>query len=335
MARPTATRGGLALPPLAWAAAGICAFSPLSGAIKRALNGDLTPYGFAAAVAIAAGFMLLPLAAAWSAWRFGGQRETLRNAAFLTVLGSLVLVAVIRAVSETRARDTAVTAQARALGTQLIQRETGTTAVPTPLPLASPADKPDPAAAIPDAARPIIEAQRAVKARLDALQLAYDLSTDAVPTASFFDLALLASAEAIAARRTQVQAFARANQMLHESASLGAFYFSSELRDRAVPESAVREAVESYRAASKKHLPRLKRVRDKDGALALLMLEFLAFAEVQRGKWRVDDATRAIVFDSPAATTRYEEILRVAKVLETERRQLRDELLDLARPARP
>ncbi len=314
-----ASARAFALPNLAWVAAAVCALAPLLGALSRATHGQLTLHALAVALAIAAVFLVVPAAIAWIAWRLGGGRAALRNAGFFATLAALAFVGGRHVVSETRERNAMVTTQARALATQLVERAAG-----QPAPPATRANSP-PAAGT--AALRVIEAQRAVKARLDAVQQVYDDAAAAVAPAAFFELAPLEPAGAIARRREQVQAFARANTLLHEAAALGAFYFSSELRDRAVPEDAVRKAVAIYRSATKKQLPRLKQLRDKDGALALLMDQFLAFAETHRGQWRSELPGGTIAFDSPEVKTRYEHIVRTAHVLEAERRQLRQALL--------
>ena len=315
-AKPAPAAERFRLPGLAWLAAAVCAFAPLSGAVKLAIGGQLSLYGLIASLAIAAGFVLIPLAAAWLAWRFLRASERLRTIVFSTVLAALTALAVWRVIHETRAREAAVSRQARALADQLVRRDD---APGTP----SATDNPE---ADTPAKRALSDAQRAVKARLSAVQLAYDLAADAVATATFFELSGLEVADALAVRQRQLQEFARANQLLVETADLGAFYFSSELRDRGVAEATVRETVSAYRDATAKRLPQLKRLRDLDTALALAMTQFLELAAHHPGRWRRDAATGAVTFEDSAARQRHDEIRQTARVLETRRSELRQTL---------
>lgn len=301
------------LPGLAWTAAAVCAFAPLSGLAKLAIAGDLTGYGLVAGLIIAAGFVLVPLAVAWLAWRLGPRHPRTAVTGFVGALCLLVATAVWRVVSATQARDAEIARQTRALATQLVRRETTDAAAP-----ATPTHP---------AAQPIVEAQRAVKAQLDAVQLAYDEAADAVASATFFDLRPLVTSHAIAERRRRVDVFVRANQLLLEAAEMGAFHFSTELRRRGVSEPTVRDAVAAYRSATKNHLPRVKQLRDADGALALLMNQFLDFAETHLGTWRHAEETDALLFDDRATKDSHDDLLRTARLLESQRQQLRASLL--------
>lgn len=312
-APPSPPPSRFSLPGLAWTAAAVCAFAPLSGLVKLAIAGDLTRYGLVAGLIIAAGFVLVPLTIAWLAWWFSRRHRRAAVTGFVGALCLLVAAAAWRVVSTTRAREAEIARQTRALATQLVRRESPGTSAP-----ATPAHP---------AAQPIVEAQRAVKAQLDAVQLAYDEAADAVTPATFFDLRPLATSHAIAERRGQVAVFVRANQLLLEAAEMGAFYFSTELRRRGVAEPTVREAVAAYRSATKNHLPRIKQLRDADGALALLMNQFLDFAETHPGAWHRAEDTGALLFDDPAAKDRHDELLRTARILESQREKLRASFL--------
>ncbi|MES2691881.1 MAG: hypothetical protein V4773_00320 [Verrucomicrobiota bacterium] len=314
---PSPPSAGFSLPQFAWTAAGVCAFAPLAGALGRAAKGSLTWPAAGSALGLAVAFIALPVGAAWLAWRWGGMRRRLRDGVFGIVLGGLAFGAVRYALHENAVRQTAIETEAQALASDLVRRP----ATPS-TPSASSASQAKPNAIV----QPIVDARRAVKARIDAVQLAYDIAAEAVVPETFFDLGSVATPEAIATRRGLMQAFAQANHLRHEAATLGAFYFSSELRDRAVSEEAVRDAVAAYRTATKNHLPRIKRLHDKDSALVLLMQQFLEFAEAQRGQWRAGGETGKFDFDSPAAGHRHADILRTAAVLATERQRLRDAL---------
>lgn len=316
------------LPVLAWLAAGVCAFAPLSGAVKLAFAGELTPYRLGAALLIAAGFVVIPLAVAWLASRLVKSRPAAATPAFVVTLVALAGLAVSRVVRETHSRDDELARQTRELATQLVRREATGSSDSAPASSALPA----PTTRLGQA---IAEAQRAVKSRLDAVQLAYDAAADELDPRAFFDLASLDTPHAIAVRRRQVEAFNRANELLLEAADLGAYYFSTELRGRNVPEDAVREAVALYRTATKNHLPRVKQLRDTDGALVLLMNQFLDFAESHLNAWHRSAETGALAFDDPAAKTRHDELLRTARVLETERAQKRRALLNAAPNSKP
>lgn len=322
---PTATAGRFALPSLAWVAAGVCAGAPLLGLAQQATDGRLTLHATATALLMAFLLMLLPIAAAWFIWQFGGHRPALRNGAFFVTLGVVATVLFTHAARQNQERTLAAQDQARALASQLVQREADGAVAPTKRDSSAGAADPS------STAQPIIAAQRAVKARLDAIQIAYDDAAAAVIPDKFFDLATLTSPAALAARRTAAETFAKANKAVGESASLGAFYLSIELRDRGVAEDAVREAVSVYRSATKKHLPRLKQLRDNDGARALLMAEFVAWAEKNFGQWRADSAGGAVRFKSADAESRYQDLLRTSRVLETERDRLRQELIGAKR----
>jgi hypothetical protein len=308
-----------AVPGVAWLAAAACAFAPLAGAVKRAVAGDLSLYGGTVALALAAAFVLLPFAAARLAWRLSRQREPVVAGVFYLTLVVTVGGAFWQATRAARVRDETVASEARALATQLVQRESGRGPAPGAPTPAEGADNTALGAAIRDA-------QRAVKSRLASVQIMFDDAASAVAPETFFDLRPLTSAEAIAARRGEVETFAEAIQVMRQSTDFAAFYFSSELRDRQVPETTVREVVAAYRAATEKALPRLKRLREKDGALALLMTQFLEYAESALGQWRIDPASRMLAFEDAAVQARYEEIRRTALVIERERRQIRADL---------
>lgn len=108
---------------------------------------------------------------------------------------------------------------------------------------------------------------------------------------------------------------------------MGAFHFSSALRDRGVPEDSVRKAVTAYRGATEKSCRGVKRMREADARLATAMLQFLEFAKAQRGQWRGDagDANR-IIFETPATQRRFEAIVHQAK-LAMEQREFARRLL--------
>jgi hypothetical protein len=298
------------------------------------VDGDLSAGAFGGALAVAAALTALPAGAAWLVWRWAPQREQLRVTAFLITLVGIAAVLIGRAVAEAKEQKRVIAEQARALAQQMVARE------PRPPASRAPGEQERSSAATPvsSSAKAVVAAQRALKAKLDAVQLAYDLAADAVAPATFFDLAGLDSAEAIAARRARVQAFARANRLLREAADLGAHHLSSELRDHAISEEGVREAVAVYRRATKKQLPLLKRLRDADGALALHMEAFLDFAQQQLGQWRPAprpgehstaapaSVAPAFVFSSPEAAERYADFAGTAAALAAQRSAVLAEL---------
>lgn len=286
------------LPSLGWLVGGVCAFAPVSGVIGRAVHGTLTWGAAIGGLGIAAGLIGLPAGLAWLVWRWRGKGQV---AAFSVVLGLLVVGLGLQAYRRSAAEQSLLETEAKTLAANLIHRPPG--------------------AKGPAATGPVVDARRAVKARFDATRLAYEIAADGVAPARFFDLTPLAIPEMIAARRAQVEAFAKANDLLHDAAGLGAFYFTSELRDRGLSEEVVRAGVEIYRAATEKLMPRLKRLRDKDDALASLMRQYLDFAEAHRGRWRV--AEGQLAFDDPAAAERHAALQRTAKVLLTERDRLK------------
>lgn len=295
---PPARASGFTLPPLAWVAGGVCAFAPLAGVLARAGQGALTWESGVSGLGVAAGLVGLPAGVAWLVWRWQGRFQL---PVFGVTLGLLVVGLGLQGYRREASQQSVLETEAKALADNIIHRQS--------------------VAKGPASAGPVAEARRAVKARFDAARLAYEISADGVAGATFFDLVPLAAPGMIAARRMQVEAFAKANDLLHDSAGMGAFYFSSELRDRGLSEDAVRAAVDIYRSATEKLMPRLKRLRDKDDALAELMKQYLDFAEAQRGRWRVGEGQLA--FDDPGAADRHAALQRTAKVLLTERDRLR------------
>lgn len=295
--RPAPT-AGFALPPLAWVAGAVCAFAPVAGVLGRAGQGSLTWAAAASGLGIAALLVGLPAGAAWLFWRWQRKGQAV---AFGVVLGLLVVGLGVQGYRRSATEQSLLEMEAKTLADNLIQRP--------------------PVAKGPAATGPIPDARRAVKARFDATRLVYEIATEGVAPARFFDLAQLTFSEMIDARRAQVEAFAKANDLLHDAAGMGAFYFSSELRDRRLSEEVVRAAVDTYRSATEKLMPRLKRLRDKDDALAALMRQYLDFAEAQRGRWRIVEGQLA--FDDPAAAERHAALQRTAKVLLSERDRLR------------
>lgn len=224
--------------------------------------------------------------------------------AFGVVLGLFVLGLGLQAYRRNDAEQSMVEIEAKTLADNLIHRL--------------------PAAKDPVAIGPVADARRAVKARFDATRLAYEIAAEGVAPAKFFEISRLSAPEMLAARRAQVEAFATANDLLHDAAGLGAFYFSSELRDRGVSEEVVRAAVEVYRSATEKLMPRLRRLRDKDDALVALMRQYLDFAEAQRGRWRVSGGQ--LTFDDSSAADRHAALQRTANVLLAERDRLKTAL---------
>lgn len=247
---------------------------------------------------VAVGLIGVPTGVAWLVWRWRGRWQA---AAFGVVLGGFVAGLGLYSYRQNVSQQSALEIEAKTLADNLIQRP--------------------PMAKGPATVGPVADARRAVKARFDATRLAYEIAVDGVAPARFFDLGPLAVPEMIVARRAQVDAFAKANDLLHDAAGMGAFYFTSELRDRGLSEEIVRASVETYRSATEKLIPRLKRLRDKDDALAALMRQYLDFAEEQRGRWRV--AGGLVVFDDPTVAERHAALQRTAKVLLTERDRLR------------
>ena len=276
----------------------------------------------ALASAMAALLFTVPLAAAWFVWHFGGHKPTARNIVFFGTLAALAIFLFTRAARESSDRLAAAKEHAQLLAHQLVDREINGAIAPRSDGFRN-ASAPEHSSSV---AQAIMAAQRATKSRHDAVQLKYDEASAAIPFNQFFDLKLLGSIEALAQRRTAVEAFATANRALLEAGTLSAFQLSVELRDRGVPEDAVSEAIAVYRSATKKHLPRLKELRDHDGARVLLMKRFLDFAAKQHGKWRVDSGNGEIHFQDPKAKDEFADITRTAAVLQAEGERLRREL---------
>lgn len=292
---------GFSLPPLAWVVGGVCAFAPLAGLLGRAGQGTLTWGAAVSGVGIAAGLVALPAALAWLVWRSQGRGQVV---VFGGVLALLILGLGVQGFRRSATEQSLLEIESKTLADNIIHRA--------------------PIARAPAATGPVADARRAVKARFDAARLVYEIAVEGVDPARFFDLTPLALPEMIAARRAQVEAFSKANDLLHDAAGMGAFYFTSELRDRGLSEDVVRAGVDIYRAATEKLMPRLKRLRDKDDALAALMRQYLDFAEGQHGRWRV--AGGQPIFDDPTAAERHAALQRTAKVLLTERDRLKSAL---------
>lgn len=316
----TAARGGrLALPGLAWLLAGMCAFAPLAGAVKRWRADDLSWFGGGYAVGLAAAFFLLPLAGAWLVARWRPDRPGWPAGAFYVVLGLVTAGLALSAALRSAGREATITAQAGALANGLKQTATGDAGGPIRLPV--------PAGAGNAVNEAIVAAQKATVAHLQAMQLAYENAAAAVAAPRFLDLRPLDSRAAIAAQRAEVETFKQAVRLWREEAELTAHRFSTELRDRQVPESVVRDTVAAYREATERALPRLRKLREKDAAIGLLLDQFLDFAESEFGgwSWRGEVGAEKLVFDRPEARDRYDELVRTARVLEDERRKLRVE----------
>ncbi len=312
-------RGRPVLPGLAWLLAGMCAFAPLAGAVKRWRADDLSWFGGGFAVVIAAAFFLLPLAGAWLVARLRPDRPAWQAGAFYAVLGAVLGGLVLNAVLRTADREATITAQAGAVASGLKLTATGDAAG-----VARPTGPAGAANAVNDA---IVAAQKATVAHLQAMQLAYENAAAAVAAPRFHDLRPLDTRAAIAAQRAEVETFKNAVRLWREEAEMTAYRFSTELRDRQVPESVVRETVAAYREATEKALPRLRKLREKDAAIGLLLDQFLDFAESELGgwSWRGEVGAEKLVFDRAEAQDRYDELVRTARVLEDERRKLRAE----------
>jgi hypothetical protein len=314
-----APRGRFALPGLAWLLAGVCAFAPLAGAVKRWRADDLSWFGGVFAVGIAAAIFLLPLGGAWLVARRRPDRPGWQEGAFYAVLGTLMGGLILSAVLRTADRDATIAAQADAVASGLKRTATGEGGAP-----GRPTAAPGAANAVNEA---IVAAQKATVAHLQAMQLAYENAAAAVAAPGFFDLRPLDSRAAIAAQRAEVETFKQAVRLWREEAELTAYRFSTELRDRQVPEPVVRETVAAYREATEKALPRLRKLREKDAAIGLLLDQFLDFAESELGgwSWRGEVGAEKLAFDRTEAQDRYDELRRTARVLEDERRKLRAE----------
>jgi hypothetical protein len=293
-------------------------FAPLAGMGKRAWAGELTGYGAVYGLGLAVAFVAVPWAAAWLTQRLAAGRPGAPGGVFFATLTALVAGVFWNAWERSEARDETISGQAKALAHQI--RQGGVSAGGAGPGGGTGGDGTNVA---------IVEAQKATRAHLQAARLAYENAAEAASPRRWLERGILETREGLQAARGEAETYAQAVRMVQEAEELTAHQFSTELRARRVPESAVRDAVAAYREATERALPRLRRLREKDAAIGLWLGEFLDFAELERGFWRMETSGPAgkarVVFEREAAQKKYEALMATAKVLEEERRKLRAE----------
>jgi hypothetical protein len=312
---PEIEKPAFRLPWYAWLAWVLACILPIARAGVLGSRGALTPYEIGRVSGMLVGFLLLPTMVAWIAWRLSGRSVIARNIAFFGLLIVAFLGNTMRMASDARgqlAMNRAIAAQQKA---EQLRREALANGK-SPDSTAIREEQRKAAAARAEAMRSvsgdkkaILEADEAVNAGLRQAKAGYDAAVQELHVGNFFSLARLDSKETIATDRQHVQAFAAANKQLQDRIAQGMADFVREVRARNVSTSAEQQAVADYRTNSTPMLGPVAEIRESDGQLADVMLEFLDFADANFGEWNVAPGGGQVTFKSTDALARYNAII--------------------------
>jgi hypothetical protein len=175
--------------------------------------------------------------------------------------------------------------------------------------------------------RDLATASKAYMDHMLAVKRRYDDAIANLGGEDFWKLASLADPEALAARRQTVRAFMQANEQLSALQDEAGTAFRRELTTRGANERDIADAMASYKKSAGPRLPWLVKIRETDAQIGQAMLDFLDFAEANRGKWHKNESDGKIVFDATDAPATYREILARVNEASTAQAEYQKQLL--------
>lgn len=270
--------------------------------------------------------LLFPTLLAWVIWRFTGRRPLTRTLVFFAVFA----LSIIGQVSPSRPRSSN---QTDAAYNRLQQDRQKMEAEQRSALKSGKQPDPEKAAAFVDRTaehmgqlaknstgtdRATAEAGQAFVADFAAITRRYNEAAAALSVSTFFTLTPALTEEQIETKRRAVNAFAEANAQMQAAQAGGAERLKQELEKRGVPTERVRSTLKGYESSTAAKLPLLLKIREADARLAEAMLDFLDLAAGKHGAWKVDEAGGTPVFENPATSTRYDELLERVRTIGAE-----------------
>lgn len=179
--------------------------------------------------------------------------------------------------------------------------------------------------------RAAAEAAQAFMADFVAITRRYNESAAALGVQTFFTLTPALTEEQIETKRRAVNAFAEANAQMQAAQSSGAERFKRELDKRGVPAARVRSELAGYESTTAAKIPLLLKIREADARLAEAMLDFLDLAAGKHGAWKADEAGGTPVFENPATSTRYDELIERVRTIGAEQVEYQQRVLAVSK----
>jgi hypothetical protein len=308
-------------------------FAIALGVLGLRKPGELSAYDWGRLTGNIVGVLILPTFLAWAAWRLSGRSRLARTLTFFVVFGLLAASQLLQAGRRARRPDAFADLRAEQERNRQEQRAL--------LDAGQPLDGQQAEKFVANAAahlrktassasgneRLASEAGQALAERMLAVTRRYNAALVDADMGTFFEIAPLADATKLAARRKAVEAFAAANSELQTVQANGAALLRAELEKRRVTPAYLRQTLAGYEESTGKRMPLILKIRDTDARLASTMLEFLDLAAGKHGTWRIEQPGGEVVFDSEEATTRYRDVLKRIDAISEEQRSYQQQVV--------
>jgi hypothetical protein len=291
-----------------------------------------TPYAIGELIGGLVGSLLLPGVLALLVWRIAGRSRRAGTTTFLVVFGMVVLgqVAQFARNAQANAGWKRLEAERRQLAADSAKEiKEGRPVDPKAQNkiIEKTRDQLDRMAGTGSAAaRTLVAASKTYMDDLLAAKQSYDAALAKLSEGNFWELAPLAAAEVTARRRIVVRAFLLANTRLASLQDEDGAGFRRALAAGGAPAAEIDDAVKGYKKSTGGRLALIAKVRATDAAIGQAMLDFLDFADAQRGKWSQRESDAKIIFDDTDAVTAYNAILARVEAASAEQGKYQAEL---------
>jgi hypothetical protein len=313
---------------IAWGLAGLVIFS-----VALAQASPLSPYVFSETMGGIVGLLIVPTVFSWLVWRICRRSQRAANIGFLVIFSLSFFgqtAQILRrddnraAIAQIKEEQRRLNAEQRALldsGQPFdgAKAEQFAGRVSESLNQAAKNMTGDSRASA-EAGQTLISKMQEVLARYNAASARFKVE-------QFFEFAPLASAEKRTELRQALSAFAVANEELRAFQEGGGAFLKSELERRGVAEQGVRSTLAGYEDSVRDRLPLMLKIRDCDKRFAAVLLDFIALAEGQLGKWEIDPSDGKIAFETDAGVARFTELVKLTEAIGAEQMEYQKQVL--------